>query len=802
MRAAQLRCKVHRPGNLLGVVLAFAVHDSAAAKVSAAGEPNASAEIIITARRHEEPLARAAAPVSAISGDEIIEAGISRADLLDEQFPSLAVQPTASGNLIFVRGVGNFTLLPNSDPAVGFAYDGVFIGRPMGTISQFFDLDRIELLKGPQGVLYGRNASAGSINLQPRQPVVGETSASSDLSYLAGTEVRGEGAINVPFRTGGAMRLAGAVSEQDALLKGYRTGPTQGSARAQLKSFLGERISVRLSADYNRIGGVGIGTSYVGNYVFDNAARLYRFVQSGLPLSEGIYSPEAQSFRQTIFLNLAGRTLDSIASRPWQSSRFFGVHAHFDADLDFGNLTVIPAWRRASVNAIVSGSPFGYRQIEQNDQASVEARLSGRSGSVDWLAGSFLFNDKTNSDTMTNLSSVLVESGQSYETFSGALFVNSTLHASARFRLNGGLRWTVDQKDFRSDSVTLSIICLHRVNNRPSCPTVPLFPLVDDLADVPFPIPNAPGPRLPILIDGVPTGAVVDRSELRTDGRLTDRAVTWRLGSEYDVGSRSLLYLTAETAYRPGGFNTATGFETYEPERMTAFTLGGRHRSADGRIGIDFEAFWWNYRDQQVSSLRPDLSASPRNANITENIGNSRIRGIEADVRGRPWPQAEVRAIVQYLDADYRSFEYVYANNGVPPLTGCATKLDQAANLYTVDCRGKQPYNSPRWSVNFSARQGFDVRSFTLTAVADTQVRSARNIGFAFLPEQRIGRTWTSNAQLILSSPSRPFEVAIFVRNIQGDRIPQFMIYHPLSNALVAGTSAPRQFGVRASIDL
>ncbi len=783
----------------LGLVFVCARHDEVHAQVPTEGQASEPNEIIITARRRHETLAQAAAPVSALTGEEIVETGTSQADRLNQRFPALTVQPTATGNLIFVRGVGNFTLLPNSDPAVGFAYDGVFISRPMGTLSQFFDLERIELLKGPQGVLYGRNASAGSVNLEPRQPVIGETSALANVS-AASYDVRGEAAVNVPLGPTAALRLSAALSEHDPFLQGYPAGPEQHSLRAQVKTSLGERITVRVSGDYNQVGGVGIGSSYVGNYVFDALAGRYRFVHSGLSLSKGIYSPEGQAFRETIFLGSAGRTLDAIGSRPRQDHEFYGAHARIDADIGVGELTVIPAWRKASIDAIVSGSPFGYRQLERNEQASLEARLAGRRGPLGWLAGAFLFDESIDSDTMTNLSSLLVQSTQQYDTFSQALFGNLTLHASSRLRLSGGVRWTRDRKEYTSDSETLAIVCQRFDDNRRSCPTAPLFPLVQELSDVPFSIPAGPGPPVPIVVNGVPTGAIVARSQLSAEGRLIDRAVTWRVGGEADIGPRSLLYATVETGYRPGGFNTAVGFETYDPERITAYTLGLRHRGWSGRLQLDLEAFWWNYRDQQVSSLRPDLSTTPRNANITDNIGSSRIRGIEADVRFRPWKGAQAGAIVQYLDAHYRSFAYVYANTGVPPLTGCATTLSAATNLYTVDCSVKQPYNSPRWSLSLHGRQSFALGRLTLTAAADTHFRSARNIGFAFLPEQRIGATWTSNAQLILSAPGNRFELAAFARNIEGDRIPQFMIYHPVSNALVAGTSPPRQWGLRGSL--
>lgn len=768
---------------------------------AAARAPTGGGDIIITARRRDEPLGRAGAPVSVIGGDAIVETGTSQVERLNERFPALTVQPTATGNLIFIRGVGNFTLHPNSDPAVAFAYDGVFVSRPLGTVSQFFDLDRIELLKGPQGVLYGRNASAGSINLEPRQPVIGEISARAHLTAATYSNELVEGAVNLPIGRAAALRLSGAISEQDHFLTGYQGGPEQHSARAQLKAALGDKVTVRLAGDYNHIGGIGVGTSYLGNYVFVPAESRYRFVEAGLPLSLGIYAPDAQSYRETIFLPLAGRRLDSIGSRPRQSNHFFGVHARVDAKLGFADLTILPAWRRSTIDSIVSGSPFGYGQLEEDEQTSLEARLTGRNGSLEWLAGAFLFDETIDSDVATNLSSSHLLTSQDFGTRSSAGFGNVTIHASPTLRLSGGLRWTRDYRTFASDSQSATIICLARdLQNRPSCPAVPLFPLISDFADAPFPVPELPGGRRPIVIGGVATGAVVARGGRLFESRLTDQALTWRVGGEADLAPRTLLYATAEAGHRPGGFNAATGFEFYDAERITAFTLGLRHRAFRELLELDLEAFWWDYRDQQVSSLRPDLSSPPVNANITENIGNSRIAGAEAEIRLRPWSGTRLGAIVQYLDAQYRSFEYLQANTGVPPLTGCATALDTSINLYTVDCRRQRPYNSPKLSLSLNGRHRVALGDFALTAVADTHFRSARNIGFHFLPEQRVGPTWTSNAQLILGLPGDGAEIAAFVRNIEGDRIRQFSIFHPASNALIAVTSPPRQWGLRSSL--
>lgn len=762
----------------------------------AADEPD---EIFITAQKRSETLDKTGAAVSVIDAARIRESGLSGTDRLAEQFPALTVQPTSTGNLIFVRGVGNFTLQPNSDPAVGFAYDGVFLARPIGTQLPFFDLDRIELLKGPQGVLYGRNASAGSINLEPRQPVFSASSGFLQTSFDSEGSVASEAAVNVSFGGDLAFRISGTWSDRASYLKGYKEGPEPLALRTQLKARLSSKTTLRISGDYSALGGTGLGSAYQGNYVYRPLEQRYEFIDAGLPNGNGIYSSASQAYRQTIFLPLAGRNLDELLARPQQEHRLSGIHARLESDLGFAQLVLIPAWRRSVIDATVSGPPFGLDQYEAHEQYSLEARLTGRSGPVDWLLGSHLFDDKLTADTTTNLSSSLIFSNQRFDTRSIAGFMNLTWNVLPRLRLQGGLRWTRDRKTFSSETQSASIICLTRIANRPSCPNVPLFQIVDNFGEAPFPIPALSGERLPILIGGLPTGAVVSRSNRFFDGRLKDTALTWRAGGEFDLASRTLIFALAETGYRPGGLNAAVGFEKYDPEKITAFTLGLRHRSADQRLGLALEFFHWDYREQQVSALRPDLANPPINSNITQTIGHSRIRGLETEITFRPWKNTQLRTVVQFLDSDYKSFEYFQANTNVPPLTGCEATLDATTNLYLIDCRAKQPYNSPKWSLDLDARHTIEIGRVTLTGILDTHFRSARNIGFAFLDEQRVSANWTTNAQVILGIPRHRISVAGIVQNIEGSRVPQFSIFHPVSNALIVSASPPRRFGLRIS---
>nr|WP_225883602.1 Plug domain-containing protein [Sphingomonas aliaeris] len=125
-------------------------------------------DIIVTAQRRSESLQRAAIPVDVITGDTLANSGVTTSGQLGQIVPSLAVQNNGGANTtFFLRGVGNFTVNGYSDPAIAFNYDGVYLGRPTSTSGVFYDLERVEVLKGPQGTLYGRNATGGAINILP-----------------------------------------------------------------------------------------------------------------------------------------------------------------------------------------------------------------------------------------------------------------------------------------------------------------------------------------------------------------------------------------------------------------------------------------------------------------------------------------------------------------------------------------------------------------------------------------------------------------------------------------------------------
>lgn len=754
------------------------------------------ADIVVTAQRVEENLQRAAVAVDVVDGDALVDAGITDAGRLGDLVPALTIEKSGTGNITFLRGVGNFTVVPVSDPAIAFNYDGVYIGRPTSTTGSFFDLQRVEVLKGPQGTLYGRNATGGAINILPQRPKLGEFSGYATASFGSFDEIIAEGAVNAPMGENGAFRISGSVIDRDGYYKDGTSDEKSWALRLQMMAELTPDLTVRLAADYTDQGGVGTGSNYLGRYQYGGPVAGYIFIPSNLPDNEGLYTPGSQAFRITQGAGPAGRRVAPLEIYPYRNNQHFGFNAEINYDAGFGTFTIIPAWRNSKLDFASASPAFVFTQDETDEQFSVEARLTGnRIGMFDYTIGAFYYHETIDSRQGIYASALLALLRDRLQTKSFAPFARLTANFSDNLRLVGGIRYTRDKKSFNEVGVSGTIVCQINTPAGPNCPNAPLFPFVTDVSQLPFPFPAA-GQIPPVAPAG--GGAIVVRSDRLQDNRLTNERVTWRGALEFDVGPRSLLYASVETGFRSGGFSAAAGFETYDPEYITAYTIGSKNRLFDNRLQLNIEGFYWKYRNQQVNFVGLDVNGNT--ANQTRNIGQSTIKGIDLETQFLVTPTTLIGANVQYLDATAKRFVYQTAATGLPPLTDCAVSPNSNPALLNVDCSGFPAYNASKWTLNLSAQQTFELGDYQIVVGADTQYRSKRYLAFAYLDEQLAPSFWRTNAQIRFGPKSGDWSIAGFVRNIENDRQPFFMANSPVTNFLVSSNSAPRTYGVRGSV--
>ena len=509
---------------------------------------------------------------------------------------------------------------------------------------------------------------------------------------------------------------------------------------------------------------------------------------SNIDPSQGLYTAASQAFRQTVTAGSSGRKLAPLTDFPFEDNNFYGAHVQVDWKTPIGTLTFLPAYRRTEKNNLVTSAGFIIGDDQPSEQYSAEARLvSNPGGPIDYIVGAYYFSERIKDLQSASTQGAASFTNSAYQTHSPAAYGRLTWHVTDRLRLTGGIRYTSDDKDFSSSSVTIAYACLLATG----CPTSPIAPYTQTLAQQPI-VPATNGARVPIGV-----GDIAARVDSASTGKLSEDKTTYRGAIEYDLAERSLLYASVETGYRSGGFNTAVGFNTYLPETITAYTIGSKNRFLDNRLQLNLEVFDWEYRDQQVALFGVDQTG--RSTLITKNVGDSSIRGAELEARALITPATTVTADLQYLDSTYNSFQYQTAASAGVPFTGCAVSKDANPTLYDVNCSGKPVFNSPKFTLNAGIQHIIPLHEFNLVLSADTQYRTSHYANADYIPQELVGSTTRTDLQASLSPKDGPWTVAVFIRNIEDHRTLIYSTPSVQSNLLLGEYSSPRTYGVRVS---
>jgi iron complex outermembrane recepter protein len=297
---------------------------------------------------------------------------------------------------------------------------------------------------------------------------------------------------------------------------------------------------------------------------------------------------------------------------------------------------------------------------------------------------------------------------------------------------------------------------------------------------------------------------------LTLTGDLSFDSFTYKAGLEFDAGPASLIYANIATGFKAGGFFPSVGANTFEPEELTAYTLGSKNRFLDSRLQLNIEAFYWDYQDQQVTYNGPIRASNTgvfTQASITTNVGQATMRGVEVDLQFQVTPDGLFTANAQYLDAQYESFVYNgISATGAPPRIACpatlVTSLPVAApaRIFTVDCSGKPAINAPKWTINLGYEHTFAITTgFELTAGVRTRFETSRYLSIEYLDEQRQKSYAMSDVFLTLEPESEAWSLTGFVNNIQDETVYATSIPRPILGAVYNGLRPPRTYGVRAT---
>jgi iron complex outermembrane recepter protein len=821
---------------ILSLALAVSTASAQSAAEPKANENAGIEEVIVTAQRRAQSLQDAALAVQSFDTDTLTQSGIESATDLGLLSPALGISagggPLAS---FFVRGVGALTVNPLTDSAIAQNVDGVYLGRSSGAAGQaLFDLERVELLKGPQGTLYGRNATGGVVNYIPNKPVLGENSGYMQAEVGNYSKLGLQGAANIAVSDDVAIRISGNKLERDGFSDDGTNDQDSFGLRGQLLFNASDKLSIRLAVDHSEVSGKGAGGDLYGTYSNDTGS-LSEFTPTGLPIDSGPSDAGANAIREGVLHTPSFAPFQPIDGEDlYQDISWTGFSAEINYQTDVGTLTFIPAYRESEQDYQFSGPGFApAKTAEENNQTSFELRFAtDLDGPLNGILGAFHFEEEISTSTVfaQNYASPI----QNYDNGgdSWAVFAQGTFDLSETFRLNAGVRYTEDSKFVDGISDTFVTFCggapftgnfltpgpppFNSFANGCASGEMPAHPVTtdrdafiqhfvdegliaaDSVADIPgrgrppvynlnLPggVPPTPGRNPePIL------GAIVNVGDGELAADLSYSETTYRLGAEWDWAESNLLFATFETGYRAGGVDLAVGpASTYDSEFIDAITIGSKNRFMDNTLQVNAELFLWKYDGQQVTyfTTLEGASAFPiANADAT-------IQGLDLDVIWAATGSTTFGLNVQYLEASYDKLALI--SDPGRGRFGCSSN-GVSDGVESYDCSGSDMLYSPEIGADLNVNHVIDLASHQVSLTAMVSHRSEQQTNFLLLEDTKSDSYTTLNLDATLYSGDEDWSVSAFVRNATDER---FRVNTNVSNRGLAYAifSPPRTFGVR-----
>jgi iron complex outermembrane recepter protein len=764
-----------------------------------------------------------AGSANAFSQRELDRAGIVSVRDVSKITPSVEIGTEEGNTEIFIRGIGSNYNTELGDPAAASHIDGVYIPRARGVGSMLFDIERLEIARGPQGTLRGRNSTAGTLNIVTNKPVLGEWAGEATLQLGNYSQRLARGMINIPIGETLGLRLAAFAENHSPFFEnGGPIQTLQGSEsadnlayRASLKWVPANLVTVNVSQDYAREGGTG----YSGSN-FNDA------LESGL-LPEEVPNPRSVVYRG-----------------PQGSQDMIHWGARSDVVVDLGPVLInyLGSYRDMNYTQITSGTDgvaFPDRQIGDLDNWGTsywhttsksivqELRVyAPDKASLRWTVGGFLFDEAqtaflgTTADKSNGFAGVEYNmpdvDGNSY-----AGYADATYDLLQTLRITGGARLTRESKSRDGIGYVYGFSGIQdpfrfgtegfqfKERDRTDYQVLgnPPAPFEDFRAGI-----GRFGVRDTIEQALMAPGVMQDVGSLNEQhGKYSDTFVDFRIGTDYDLTDDNLLYFMFSSGHQSGGFNDTAKVNgmplspTYEPESLYATEIGSKNTFLGGKLIANVAAFWYHYTDQQFTSIveLQDTGESDAVAasSLRYNAAKSRVLGAEAEVTGRLPAGFHARVAATLLDARI-------ANGKVSD-----TRVGYGAgDQPVVDLQGHRLPRAPVFSINYALGQTFktEVGDFNWTVAAQTRTKQYMTIfngeGYdsmgVFNPNlSDVVPAYTRlDINLGFQRPDGGLRLDVFCNNVTDVIYMTSLLNTPGLNTRFF--NAPRQFGVALTVAL
>ncbi len=641
-------------------------------------------EIVVTAQGREQKLQDVPVSVSVVSGDALAKSNLTSLEAVSSRLPNVKITPGPLVDQINVRGVGSGQNA-GFEQSVATFLDGVYRARSRATRAALFDVDRVEILKGPQTTFFGANAIAGALNITSRKPSNTFGYNASALYAPSDGEYNLEAGVNLPVNDTLAIRLAGRLSGMDGYVKNDLTGEDGPHDRTKLG-----RVSIHwtptdtFTSDFRLDGGRS------------RTENAYPFELLNCP-APGLTAAATNTCAR--YVASKGGVVDDKLDGHTTSGDNWARYSYYEAaltnvwDLGSGSLKSVTSYfdhdftNRIVITPFpVPGSVGGYdglpvRNREAYNQFSQELRYaSAPGGPFEYMVGGYfarshLVNEATvgfhflpfgafNPLGTTNAATPITGFTNGYEndrTLSG--FASATIRPTEQFRINLGARYTSIRKQ-----ATRAPVIGSAVNADPAT-----FKPFDAITQQVF-----------AAILGADLGP--EPNPKRTDSKFMPS-----IGVQYDAAPGVMLYATYSQGFKAGGYSAASKVNEFGPETVDAYEAGLKGQFLDRRLTTNLAVYRSDYKNLQESTII--VSTAGTIVSLVQNAARSRSQGVELNTSYRVSSAFTLSGDVAYSDSTYSDYK-----------AGACTIMAEATTANcSQDMSGKQRPYAPKWSGNISA---------------------------------------------------------------------------------------------------